>query len=358
MLSAGKSVCGSHYLLAASERHLVKPSELDIYYEPEEVVKEINSGNNHPTLFHENVSSARKKLTKAFSGLLTTHEKVSSLFTYAELQITGIYNEALQDPYSLLVPGSITMATVGGVLVAGKGKKPLSRIFYGALFGATATAVTHPHRSLEIATTGYYHTSGLLSHLKNYFATKEETITEKVENEIKINNTELESNEVISEVVVKVADTETPASDNTSEINEDIVVETIENTEADKVIEEFFVVESESVSSVTSDIAGTTEEVLIDTSVVENESNPSENVTSIDDVTTAENTSVETSIPVQEELLMIKVDEIVNKDESHHVESESKFISETLEDKSTVKTLEGDYGQSNPQDEDMYSTRS
>jgi len=348
MLSAGKNVCGSQYLLASSERHLVKPSELDIYYEPEEVVKEINSGNSHPTLFHENVSSARKKLTKAFSGLLTTHEKVSSLFTYAELQITGIYNEALQDPYSLLVPGSITMATVGGVLVAGKGKKPLSRVFYGALFGATATAVTHPHRSLEIATTGYYHTTGSLSHLKNYFATKEETITEKVENEIKINDTELETNEIISEVVVN--DTETLAVDNTSEINKGVVVETIENTEADKLIEEFVVVDSESVSSVTSDIADTREEVL----------NPSENVTSIDDVATVENTSVETSLPVQEDLLVIKYDEIVNKEESHHVESDSTVESETIEDKSIVnsETLEGDYGQSNPQDEDMYSTRS
>lgn len=60
-------------------------------------------------------------------------------------------------------------------------ERPVKRTFYALVFGTTAASVSYPQRAMEIATTGYYHTTGavnqLISTIKN--STNSKTVTEK-----------------------------------------------------------------------------------------------------------------------------------------------------------------------------------
>lgn len=302
-------------LLASSERQFINPSELDIYHEPEESVRIITDKDLYPTLFHENVASARKYLTQMFSGLLSTHEKVLSLFSYAEDRLTGVCNEALNDPYSMLIPGSITLATIGGAVIAGKGKRPVRRILYAGFFGTTAYCVTHPQRTLDIATTGYYHTTGSLANLSSYFTSSEETITEKVENESDIIAAEKE----IIDLIEKPVEDESPIRK--------FVVESLE--EVDTVKSEDMVVE---------------DLVKADDTVVSTEADDNENISSTE--VTPDNTAENLT------------EKLVIENDSIDIENVEKDQQLEFDNKAPEVIIEEDHGQSSEQDDDMYSTRS
>jgi len=153
---------------------------------------------------------------------------------------------------------------------------PVKRSVYALLFGTTASAVCYPHRALDIATTGYYHTTDSISQL--FTSTGTPTTTERVTKELK-------REEAVS-------------------IEEPVDLESTDLQETVKSQEE------------------ATEEY-----------NPYQ--------TTLKEVSV---IPIEP-------DESSSKD----VTSEIEFDNAGSEN---APVVEGDHGQSNPDDADMYSTRS
>lgn len=155
---------------------------------------------------------------------------------------------------------------------------------YALLFGTTASAVCYPQRALDIATTGYYHTTNSLSQL--FTSTSGSTTTERVTKELK-------KEEEKAVTADNVEDSEPVVMENTGS--------QIENREESK--EEYN--------------PGQTE--LKEVSVISVE--PSENENSSKDVT-----------------------------------SEIEFDKAGSNENSPL--IEGDHGQSNPDDADMYTTRS
>jgi len=85
-------------LHASNQKILLKPSELDIYYEPEPSVP-ADRENPQPELLYEYVHTARKSLTNAFSGLLTTHERISEAYTSTTGKVKSGFEGILEDPY-------------------------------------------------------------------------------------------------------------------------------------------------------------------------------------------------------------------------------------------------------------------
>lgn len=317
---------------AGNEKKLIKPSELDIYYEPE-LIEIVPRNPPYPAIIYENVSAARTRITGVFSGLLTTHEKVSSFFGSLESRITNVYTETLEDPSFLLTPSVIITATIGGALFAGRGKRPFTRSLYAGLFGTTALAVTYPQRSLEIAATGYYHTSASLSNLVQLWKKRSANITEKVMTKLENVPVEnIEENVVLTESNVVLS--ETVAADDEN-------VDTVVSSSDAAVVEKPVITSSE-------------------TTVVE------DTVITSSETTVVEGTNENNVQPPQEELKVvieeiIKADvldessELVDNKSSELVDNES---SELTGDESSELVVEADYGQSDPDDKDMYSTRS
>lgn len=346
-----KAACATDTLHSSMERKLIKPSELDIYYEPVEMV-EIVERSNSPAFLYDNVSTARKKLTGAFSGVLTTHEKLSNFFGSLEDKIKNAYKNTIEDPYFLLTPGVVTLATVSGAAVAGKGRRPFKRSFYALIFGTTALAVSYPERSMDIATTGYYHTTGSLSNLI-YQLRNKESITEKAMKEIQPDAKEEKVEEELtsmhndSEIMIK--EEEVPA---------------IEKIEEELKIEKYDVevaVTEDNDGPITDSSQSGAEGVL----VVGNEITEQ-----IHDVTTKEDELIiaaggTNSSPRQEELKVETIEVIKANEDGSSDEGDIKntVVEESTElkahaDEPIELKVDADYGQSSSEDNDMYSTRS
>lgn len=284
---------------AGTEKQLVKPCDLDIYFEAEQPPpKEIPPPS--PAFLYENVSAARQRVTGVFSGLLTTHVKISNFFGSLESRIVNVYNSTVADPYFLLTPGVITLATVSGAVVAGRGRRPFKRSLYAIIFGATATSICYPERALDIATTGYYHTTGSVSKLSTLWNERKQTTTERV----------------VKDITDEKA---TTSEENKEDISESVELSHDQNATNEK---DFVVVNKNDV--IAAEKASQQQELK---------------VTHYDVI----KTDVKASGVV--------VRETTNNNTSNNI---------TTDDKTDVDNphVEGDHGQSDPSDKDMYSTRS
>jgi len=324
-------------LHASSQRNLLKPSELDIYTEPPPSDL-ADLGKPFPEFLYDKIGNGRKSVTGVFKGLLTTHEKVSDTYSSTEGKVINTYNKTLQDPYFLVSPIVIVCAAAGGAIVAGKGKQPIQRSLYSLLFGVTATAVCYPQRAKEIITTSYHHTASSIGQLFSGGGGGT-TTTERVVEELK--GTE-ENDAPIDEVEVKA-------------IEEEFVVLTIDDAGA---VEE----ESDTAPGL---VAAIEESDIVAVIAEEDEVAPVaaempvvDNVADEENIVAAEAVQPEAEEPYSPEQTELKevlvapidVESTEEKDDVREVEFDEAATS--------VNEIEGDVGQSNPEDADMYSTRS
>jgi len=217
------------------------------------------------------------------------------------------------------------LATVSGAVVAGKGKRPFKRTLYALVFGTTATAACYPYRALEVAETGYHHTASSISQL--YSSITSSSAVENVAKE-EVNKVEdivvenISLSEAVKDVVTKDAGNDLETTPTVSEIvkdseAEDPVMEAVSLSEAVKDIEVVAAVEP------------TTEEA-------KPEYNP--NQTELVEITVIPIDSEETPDADVKDVTLELVDNIAVEEE--------------------YVVVEGDLGQSDPEDQDMYSTRS
>ncbi|XP_047140122.1 uncharacterized protein LOC100213200 isoform X1 [Hydra vulgaris] len=159
-------------VLAESEKKLIVPVELDIYYEPPET-EEVLVG-SQPSVLFDFISEMRKSVTSKCSGLLTTHEKIGSVISFTDAFLRDTYRNVLADPHILLKPSTIVLASVAGALAAGRGRRPIKRFFYSSLLGVSGSAVCYPEQAQNVAITAYYHSINSLANLNNLWQSKSE----------------------------------------------------------------------------------------------------------------------------------------------------------------------------------------
>eukprot|EP00111_Clytia_hemisphaerica_P000091 TCONS_00000214-protein len=338
-------------LHASNQKQLLKPSELDIYYEPEPTIP-AERPSPTPEFLYEYIHVGRESLTNVFSGLLTTHEKISDFYATTKERISSSYNRTLEDPYFLFSPAAIVAATATGAVVAGKGRRPIKRSLYGLLFGTTAAAISYPERTLDIAETSYYHTASSIAQL---FAPSAPTTTERV---VEILDDKNEPDEVVeSEIVISEAVTSTEeeeVSAPATEVVEEIISVIEDETQPppppplqEEIVTELTeVVESE----------GGSAEVVPD-SVNDNVSNErSEEIVGEENTEVpVSNNEVQDFDPGQTELQEISV--VSLDDEKVVDDKDTRLDLDTAANQENI-IIEGDLGQSDPEDSDMYSTRS
>ena len=216
-------------------------------------------------------------------------------------------------------------------------ERPIRRTLYAALFGISATSVWHPQRTLDIAATGFYHTKSSLSNIPKLWERSGDNITEKVQEE------ELKERE----------------SENLKDGSSDGIL-----------TEEFVVIENTDIKEVSEDVKGAStsgdeaaasllEVEQLDTDVNKTVSDADNTVQLLStDVSEAipireEDNTVQQEEPVQVDLKIVGVQEIepYSREEEGVIKNDSDVIAEDTK-------IEGDYGQSSPEDQDMYSTRS
>jgi len=328
-------------LHASNQKQLLKPSELDIYYEPEPTIP-AERPSPTPEFLYEYIHAGRESLTNVFSGLLTTHEKISDFYATTKERISSTYNRTLEDPYFLLSPAAIVAATATGAVVAGKGKRPIKRSLYGLLFGTTAAAISYPQRTLEIAETSYYHTASSIAQL---FAPSAPTTTERV---VEILDDKNEPEVVESEIVISEDVTSTEEEEVSSPVNEVVeeIISVIEDeTQPPPPPQEEVVAELTEIA-----------ESEFGSAVVDSESvNDNASDKGSEKIVCEENTEVEEYDPGQTELQEISV---VSLDDEKVVDDKDTRLDLDTAANQENTTIEGDLGQSDPEDSDMYSTRS
>jgi len=341
-------------LHAGTKKHMVKPSELDIYQEHE--VIEVVQKPPYPAIIYENVSAARRSLTGMFSGLLTTHEKISEFFGSLNGKLTNVYTETLQDPYFLLTPGAIATAAVGGALLAGRGRRTIKRSFYAGVFALTATAASYPQRSLDIATTGYYHTSSAISNLVQSWRERSSNVTEKIAP--KHENEPVEINEVDESILLSEPVVNNLMSKSTEEGEDDSTVMSEMTGETENIATSEVTMEAKLLTETTNDTEDIIQEEL--KIVTEEIITVDDSQESIELVVESDSESSETVDEAHNES-----NKIVAENDEHSseiVEEDGNVYSEVISegDNESTETLvvEPDYGQSNVEDKDMYSTRS
>lgn len=381
MLSAVFTKASLH---ASSQQKLLRPQELDIYYEPPATVLE-NPGKPSPEFLYDNIQSIRKQITGVFSGLLTTHEKVSDTYSNTEGKIQKTYSRVLEDPYFLLKPGAIALAFVGGAAVAGKGRKPIQRSLYSLLFGVTASSVCYPERFVDIATTGYYHTTSSI----NQLFSSGQTTTEKVLEELKEPEVkeEVDTGKTVDSIEVEDVELKEGASlpdVSGEEKSEETLVAKELLAESLQVVEDAAVpvVESEKIDQEKPIATEIIDEKSPDTSVVEKaesgsvtqgeegfvivnveDSEPSAENENADNTADVVPNIVPDAVEVTQEPYDSNQDELKEVLPSPFEASENKDVKTEIEferadDIAASVEAEGDPGQSNPEDVDMYSTRS
>lgn len=350
MLSVIFNKAGVAPVLCASggNKRLMKPSELDIYNEPEEYAS-ITCPTPSPAFLYENISAGRKRVTGVFSGLLTTHEKVSNTITTTEGKIKSTYHQTIADPYYLLTPGAIMLATAGGAIVAGRGRKPIQRTLYALLFGVTAASVSKPQRAMDIAATSYYHTASSISQIVNSFSRKPaKTTTERLTKEM----VEVKTDEIVEVVLESSAETvaepvqvavfeeeieptisnvstETVAADTASEsetLQAELKTEAAENiivAEAPSVVESVPQEEDQPIiSNIDAEAEDVTTTVQSETTETESNINVNESVVVVKDVPSQEVASpentAETVVVNTDEIPVVKTEEtpVINMDET------------------------------------------
>lgn len=190
------------------------------------------------------------------------------------------------------------------------------------MFGTTATAVCYPHRALEVAETSYYHTASSISHLYNSITNS--SVVKKVTKK------KVDNNISLSEAVKDIEVEETGAN-----------METVSKTVKDTASEDGGDLTTKNISL---------SEAVKDVKVVAAE--PSTEESKNDNITKAQ----PEYNPNQNELVEITVVPINLNETAAAKDVTLELVDNIVAEGENV--VEGDLGQSNPEDQDMYSTRS
>ena len=162
----------------------VRPLDLDIYNEPDiasqeqQAIPELRP----PQVILTNVSAVRKRIWKFKDVALSTYDRAESAVTSVKQGVVDAYETAKSDPLSMLRPGCIAVAVLAGGVVHGRGRKPVLRLATATVAGTLVASVAYPERALKAGKQIYYNGKdagiSLVDLMKNW-AEKSKTVEVK-----------------------------------------------------------------------------------------------------------------------------------------------------------------------------------
>nr|XP_058973320.1 uncharacterized protein LOC131799637 [Pocillopora verrucosa] len=291
----------------------VHPRELEIYDEPVEI-SQVKPDEDKVSAFEEKVSIARRFVWGWTSKVKNSVEETRRTFSSVEERSLEFVQLLHTDRQFQMKVGGITASVLAGALLAGRGRRPIRRIFFSSVLGTTAAAICYPKEAVLITQTNYHR-------LKTFVIEQwEEHNKRQAERAVK------------EELKTSVDETKT----STAEVK-------AETASVDEVKEE----------------GASNQEIIEKQETQETNAEPP--------VVSTENTSKGSfwsKIPFFDKFMGAKPSEADEVKSVKVVESVDKTGSSKdqviVQEKtsSDVPKPEGDTGQSNPEDKDMYSTRS
>ena len=319
---------------------LVRPVDLDIYYEPE--IESIPASDlEPPTVVLKYVSALRKKVWRFKDVTVSTYNKTENAVTGAKQAIVDAYEMAKSDPLSAVRPGCIMVATLAGTVVHGRGRKPFRRLATAGIAGAFVAGVAYPDKAAKVGKAVYHKgmeaSTSLVQMIKNMSETSKEVkaVKDIAENRAQ-NSGNIEKEMESIQPIKSDAESETELKEKGDEGNNLVVL----NANGEEVcLIDVTKIENETVSK-----AGTDEinQNQID-SLIERKVSDSGSVEGVSESEGKENSSGEQKIEQGE----------TGETEKNNDNNKASSLKGHNTSESIV-----DYGQSSPEDQDMYSTRS
>jgi len=288
----------------------VHPRELEIYDGPVEESKN-NLNEEEISQLEEKVSVARKYVWGWTSSVKESVAKVKNTLTTVENKSYEFVELIRTDRQFQIKVGGITAAVLSGVLLAGKGRRPIRRIFFASVLGTTAAAICYPKQAVDITQTNYQRLKVFVNEQRSNYNQKQAEKAAKEELKLRAEETRV------------LEDQGSP----TVEVTKGEVVES--QTEVSDVQEK------------------TTEPEMA--AEVKPQSSFWSKIPFVDKLTGGKTSATGDVSPVQ-----------VSDDKVDTAEAESSKDQVIVQEDSASGDVkpEGDLGQSNPEDKDMYSTRS
>ncbi|KAL9962062.1 hypothetical protein ACROYT_G031130 [Oculina patagonica] len=289
----------------------VHPRELEIYDDPVEA-SQYKPDEEEITVLEEKVSVVRRSVWGWSSRVKEGVTTVRNTFSSAEDKALEFVELIRTDRQFQIKVGGISAAILSGALLAGKGRRPIRRIFFASVLGTTAAAICYPKQAVDITQTNYQRLKVFVNEQRRKYSEKQ---AEKAAKE------ELKTSAVAETQIV-----EDPGNATVEVIKEEVAES---QTEVSDVQEE------------------TTEPVV--TAEVKPQSSFWSKVPFLDKIIGGKTSSTGDVSPVQ----------VSSEDKGAALVESSKDQVIVQEDSpSQAVKPEGDIGQSNPEDKDMYSTRS
>lgn len=325
----------------------IKPKDLDIYREPVVNATSQVQGSelNPPNLILNYVSQVRRKVWRFKDVTIKTYDKMEGAVLDAKQGVLSGYEKAISDPLSMLRPGCITAAVLAGAIVQGRGRKPFLRLTSATIAGTLVASVAYPDKALLVAKEGYYKAKdtslSLVEKMKKLSSETSKEINEmSVEDKNKLeaeSSTYFGSKEQMSDAGI----------DTTKQAD----MESLHNTDPIVVLD-----------------AKGEEICLLDASKIDDEivANTENEHIHINSSSVTEEATGEINSDVLGKDLQIRDDmESVISDEKSAIMQknfgENQLKNDEIEasqNSDSLPELFVDYGQSHPDDKDMYSTRS
>ncbi|XP_001630673.2 MICOS complex subunit Mic27 [Nematostella vectensis] len=301
----------------------IHPSELDIYDKPV-VYNEVVLDDKRSAL-ELKVSSGRRALWGYWDDVKVLVEKTRSAYEIVSTKSVEFVDLITNDQVFQIKFGCISSGVLVGALLAGRGRCPFRRVFYSVGLGAAVASLCYPSKATDISLEGYRKAKMFISDQWTKYQENKPKITKnpgKVLDMTSQTEGATEEKFVIVDKPVEMPETKLVNEEGTP-------VEAVEITPSESQ-------NSKQVSSEMAEESIMTKVPFVGWFFKSNSSNADTN---------DENSVV---IESQEEKTQEKSD-VSGKDQ--------RMVIEPEEVKKPLK-VEGDPGQSNPDDKDMYSTRS
>lgn len=133
---------------------LMKPSNLDVYWEPDEPVYATTS--NQESALLKQVRKGRQFIWQFSGGASSAYTNATQSISKTAAAVENAYDSAVKDPLTLIQPASISAAVFVGALLPGRGRRPFMRLFGASVLGTTATAVSYPKKASEVSISAFH----------------------------------------------------------------------------------------------------------------------------------------------------------------------------------------------------------
>ncbi|XP_074607529.1 uncharacterized protein LOC141860350 [Acropora palmata] len=133
----------------------VHPRELEIYDPVEPSQDTLKPNEEEVTGFEQKVSTVRKFVWGWTTSVQEGIAKAREHFSVAEQKSLEFIELIQTDQEFQMKVGAISAAVLGGAVLAGRGRRPIRRIFYSGAVGTTAVAICYPKQAVDITLTNY-----------------------------------------------------------------------------------------------------------------------------------------------------------------------------------------------------------